>query len=559
MRLADRYYKTDCISYADMEQNCRIHLPERFNFGYDIVDQYARLDPKKLALLWCNDYNEERRFTFADMKKLSDRTANYFLSLGLKKGDVVMTTIKRRYQYWPITIALCKLGITIIPATYQLTEKDVTYRVNAASVKMIISVDEPDLTDAIEASCKNCPTLSYIALLDGKKRTGWLNFDEGVSQSSDVFSLDAESLPENKDIMLIYFTSGTTGMPKMAMHDYTYPLGHAMTAQYWHQTGEDDLHITVADTGWAKCSWGKIYGQWIVGTAQFVYDMEKFDAHKLAEKLEKYKVTSFCAPPTIYRFLIKSDLSKYDLSTLKHCATAGEPLNAEVYRQFLSQFHVRIYEGCGQTEGAPIFANWKFDPPMPGSLGKPNPLYSVSLLSDNGSMCDPGEDGEICIRVGEGKPIGLFLGYYRNETLTKECWHDGWYHTGDIAWMDEDGYYWFVGRSDDVIKSSGYRIGPFEMESALLTHPAVLESAISAAPDPIRGQIVKATIVLSKGYVPSDTLKKELQNHVKNITAPYKYPRIIEFVDELPKTLSGKIKRKQLRLEAEAKVHKFQQ
>ncbi len=558
MNLANRYYKTDCTSYEDMAQHCRIALPERFNFGYDVVDEYARLDPDKLALLWCDDHGRERRFSFADMKRYSDKAANAFRKLGLQKGDTVMLTVMRRYQYWYIAVALCKLGVVIIPATYQLQAKDIEYRVNAAEVKMAISVADPSLIAAYEEAAPKCPSLRILSLLDGEERDGWLDFDAAVEEASETFEKPTEAdLPKNEDPMLIYFTSGTTGMPKMALHDFAYPLGHAVTAHYWHQTDENDLHLTVADTGWAKCSWGKIYGQWIVGTAQFVYDMEKFDAEKLAEKLETYRVTSFCAPPTIYRFLIKMDLSRYDLSALRHAATAGEPLNAEVYRQFYKIFGVKIYEACGQTEGVPIFANWRFDEPMPGSMGKPNPLYRVALLNENGEVCEPGEDGEVCIRVGEGKPTGLFCGYYKDQARTDECWFDGWYHTGDTAWQDEEGLYWFIGRADDVIKSSGYRIGPFEVESALLTHPAVLESAISAAPDPVRGQIVQATIVLSNGYAPSEALKKELQQHVKHTTAPYKYPRMIEFVEALPKTLSGKIRRKQLREEAQKKAEAF--
>ena len=556
MKLADKYFYTSFDNYDNFAKWLKLDVPDGFNFGYDIVDVYAESEPDKLALLWCDDNGRERRFTFGELKRLTDKAANYFSSLGLKKGDMVMTTVKRRWHFWVINVALCKMGVTLVPATFQLTEKDFVYRINAAGVKMVLTVDEPHLTEAIEAARDKCPTLEYAALVDSKAREGWLDFDKGLEEAPESW----ERVPtNNSDIMLIYFTSGTTGMPKMVTQNMTYPIAHAVGAVYWHNTDDTDLHITVADTGWAKCSWGKIYGQWIAGTAQFVYDMEKFVPEKLAAMLEKYKVTSFCAPPTIYRFLIKTDLAHYDLSHIRRASTAGEPLNPEVYKQFLKLFGVKIYEGYGQTESTPIFANFKFDEPMPGSLGKPNPIYDITIMDEEENFCELGEDGEVCIKVSDGAPVGLFNGYYRDEERTSAVWHDGWYHTGDTVWQDEEGYYWFIGRADDVIKSSGYRIGPFEVESALMSHPSVLECAISAAPDPTRGQVVKATIVLAKGFKPSEELKKELQDHVKHTTAPYKYPRIVEFVDELPKTLSGKIRRKQLRQEAEEKARAFRE
>jgi len=557
MNLADRYIKTDFKNYEDFYANCRINVPGRFNFGFDVVDEYARLEPGKLALLWVDDSGAEKRFTFADIAALSNRAANLFASYGIKKGDTVLCTLKRRWHYWVINVALCKLGAVIIPATHQLTAHDVIYRVTAADVSAICSVNEPGIAEAIDEARADCPTLKTVFGMDGK-REGWEDFTGLLGGFSAEFPRPAgDAEPKNSDPSVIYFTSGTTGMPKMVEHNFTYPLGFIIGAKFWHGLDDDDLHVTVADTGWAKCSWGKLYGQWICGAAQFVYDMEKFVPEHLSAMLEKYRVTSFCAPPTIYRFMIKADLEKYDLSCLRHASTAGEPLNPEVYRKFYELFGVKIYEAYGQSETAPIFANFGFDEPMPGSLGKPSPMYKIALLNEDGSFCEEGEEGEVCISVENGTPVGLFSEYYRNPDQNAVTRVNGWYHTGDTAWRDESGYYWFVGRADDVIKSSGYRIGPFEVESALMTHPAVLECAISGAPDPVRGQIVKATVVLARGFQPSDALKKELQDHVKHATAPYKYPRIVEFTNELPKTISGKIKRKQLRLEAEEKAKAF--
>ncbi len=541
MNLLSRYIKEDFASYEDFKANFRIDVPERFNFAYDIVDEYARLEPDKTALVWCDDNGGERVFTFADISKLSNQAANFFQNHGIKKGDAVMLVLKRRWHYWAASMALCKLGAIMIPGTYLLTAKDLKYRLESAQTKMIVSIADKEVVEAIEGAKVDV----IRASVDGPV-PGFIDFTAEIAKCSETFEKPSD-LPDNDDPMLLYFTSGTTGMPKMVQQSFTYPLGHIVTARFWHNTGEDDLHITVADTGWAKCSWGKIYGQWIAGTAQFVYDMDSFVPEKLAEKLAKYRVTSFCAPPTVYRFLIKEDLSAYDLSALKHASTAGEPLNPEVYNQFKRQFGIGIREAFGQSESTPILGNFIFSPPRPGSIGKPNPMYKVLLLDERGKPAEVGEEGEIVIDTSNGKPVGLFDGYYMAKERTDACWYGDKYHTGDMAWMDEDGYFWFIGRGDDVIKSSGYRIGPFEVESALMEHPAVLECAISAAPDPTRGQVVKASVILARGYEPSDKLTKDLQNHVKRVTAPYKYPRIIEFVKELPKTVSGKIKRVQLR------------
>lgn len=559
MSLMDRYIDADYESYGDFVENCRLRVPKNFNFGFDIVDEYAKISPNKLAMVWVAEDGSDRFFTFQDISGLSNRAANLFASFGIKKGDMVLCTLKRRWQYWVVNVALCKLGAVIIPATHLLTAHDVEYRVNAADVSAIVSVNENAVAEAIDEARPNCPTLKTVFGVDGK-REGWEDFTALLDRFSPEFPRPTgQNAARNEDLSVMYFTSGTTGLPKMVVHDFTYPLGFIMGAKFWHCLDDGDLHLTVADTGWAKCSWGKIYGQWICGAALFVYDMEKFVPEKLSEMLSKYRVTSFCAPPTIYRFMIKADLEQYDLSCLKKASAAGEPLNPEVYKRFYELFGVKICEAYGQSETAPIFANFHFDEPMPGSLGRPSPMYKIALLDEEGHFCEEGEEGEVCISVENGTPVGLCREYYRNPRQNAETRYNGWYHTGDMAWKDEAGYYWFVGRADDVIKSSGYRIGPFEVESALMTHPAVLECAISGAPDPVRGQIVKATVVLARGYEPSEEMKKELQNHVKRTTAPYKYPRIVEFTKELPKTVSGKIKRKQLRLEAEAKAKAFRE
>ena len=542
--LADRYIRTDLTSQEDFEKNFTLTVPEHFHFAYDIVDEYARISPDKPALIWCGLTGEERRFSFGDISRLSDQAANVFYNAGLRKGDPVVIMLKRRWQYWVVAVGLLKVGCVLIPATAQLQKKDIAYRIQASSAKAVICVEEPDVQKHVMRAAEECDTLENIWTLG--ECGGMRNFDYELAQASTHWKKPAE-LPENDDIMLMYFTSGTTGMPKMAAHSWTYPIAQTVTAYYWHNVGDDDIHIAVADTGWAKAGWGKLYGQWICGATLFVYDFDRFIAADLLRMLEKYKVTAFCAPPTVYRFMIKEDMSQYDLSSLRWANCAGEPLNPEVYDRFLEYTGIKIHEGFGQSETTPLLMTSKWMEPKTGSTGRPSPAYNIALVDENGRDVEDGEEGEIVIRLDKGHPAGLFLGYHRNQEQTDAVFYDGLYHTGDMAWRDIDGYYNFIGRSDDVIKSSGYRIGPFEVESALMTHPAVLECAITAVPHPDRGQVVKATIVLTKGYVPSDELKKELQQHVKKVTAPYKYPRIVEFVTELPKTVSGKIQRKLIR------------
>lgn len=545
--------KENFDSYEDLYQNFKITVPGNFNFAFDIVDRIAEEKPDKTAMVWCDDKGREATFTFSQMKYYSDKTANFFRSHGIKKGDPVMLILKRRYEFWFCHLALHKLGAISIPATHLLTTKDIAYRCNAADIKMIVSVAESEVIQHIEEAEVKSPTLIVKALVDSD-REGWLNLNTELANVSGNFERPTGSdACVNEDIMLLYFTSGTTGMPKMVQHNFTYPLGHLMTAKYWQNVTDGGLHLTVADTGWAKAMWGKIYGQWICGAAVFVYDYDKFVPKNMLDVIIKHKVTSFCAPPTIYRFFIKEDLTKYDLSNLKYCSIAGEPLNPEVYNQFLKATGLKLMEGYGQTELTVTIATFPMMEPKPGSMGKPAPGYDIDLLDDEGNSCDVGDEGQIVIRTDKRKPFGMFDGYYRDSSLTGRVWHDDLYYTGDMAWKDEDGYFWFVGRADDLIKSSGYRIGPFEVESALLEHPAVLECAITAIPDPDRGQIVKATVVLSKNYTAGDDLVKELQEHVKKVTAPYKYPRIIEFVKELPKTISGKIRRVQIREQDEDK------
>lgn len=546
----DKYLsKIDFSSYQDFAENYKVNVPENFNFAYDVVDEIALKTPDKIAMVWCNDLGEEHIFTFADMKKYSDKAANFFQSAGIQKGDPVMLILKRRYEFWFCTLALNKIGAITIPATHLLSTKDIIYRNNAADIKMIVCVPEAEVVQHVKEAEPKSPTFKVKALV-GENREGWLNLSDGIESSSEVFVRPVgDQVSKNDDIMLLYFTSGTTGMPKMVNHNFIYPLGHILTAKYWQNVQDNGLHFTVADTGWAKSAWGKIYGQWLSGSAVMTFDFDKFIPKNLMDVIVKYKVTTFCAPPTIYRFLIKEDLSKFDLSALKYCVVAGEPLNPEVYKQFLDATGIRLMEGYGQTEMTVSLATYSWMEPKPGSMGRPSPGYAIDLVDEGGNPCEVGEEGQIVIYTDKSVPVGMFNGYYRDETLTKKVWHDGIYYTGDMAWRDEDGYYWFVGRADDVIKSSGYRIGPFEVESALMEHPAVLECAITAVPDPDRGQVVKATIILTKNYTASDELAKELQEHVKRVTAPYKYPRIVEFVSELPKTISGKIRRVQIREE----------
>ena len=549
MRVAEKFARMNYDSYEDFKQNFKINIPENFNYAFDVVDDYADNAPDQRALVWCNDQNEEKIFTFSEISKLSKKAANALKNLGINKGDKVLLMVKRRYQYWYLNPALCRLGAVIIPATNQLTEKDIKYRIQKAEVSLVIVANDKYLTDALLDLKNEMPDLK-IATISGKC-DGFIDFDEEVEKASDDFQRPTgEAAPKNDDLMLIYFTSGTTGMPKMVCHDFAYPLGHILTAGFWQDLKDTDLHLSLADTGWAKCSWGKLYGQWIMGAVVFVYDYEtKFQPLDMAKMIEKYKITTFCAPPTVFRFLIKEDLSNVDLSSLRATFNAGESLNPEVYRKWYDLTGIKLREGFGQTETPVIIASFPWFEPRAGSMGKPSPWLNARLLNTKGEFCEVGEEGEVCIDINNGIPAGVFKEYHNEAEMTSSVMFGGWYHTGDVAWFDEDGYYWFIGRSDDVIKSSGYRIGPFEVESALVEHPAVLETAITAVPDPVRGQIVKATVVLAKGYTPSEELKVELQQHVKRVTAPYKYPRIIEFVEELPKTVSGKIRRVQIRNE----------
>lgn len=537
--------RTEFDSYEDLKKNYKVICPDNFNFGYDVVDAWAEIEPEKKALLYCDDNGARDYYTFADIKRLSNQCANYFMSLGIKKGDKVMFMLKQRMEVWVVFVALHKIGAIGIPATYQLTPKDIVYRANSAEVKLICSVDDEELVSYIQSSLPNCKTVQNVAIVGSNIPEGWLDLRAGIASSSDVL----ERIPnESTDPMLIYFSSGTTGMPKMILHDYSYPLGHIITAKYWQHVVENGLHLTMADSGWAKFAWGKIYGQWICGTTLVAYDNEKFNAHNTLTLLQEIKLTTFCAPPTIFRFLIKEDISKYDLSSIKHCSIAGEPLNPEVFYKFRELTGLTLTEGFGQTETPVILANFDGFEIKPGSTGKPSPDYDVDIVDENGNSCEDGVVGNIVVRnLSSHRPYGLVKEYIGDADANARAFHHDFYSTGDMAWRDSDGYYWFVGRNDDVIKCSGYRIGPFEVESAIMTHPSVLECAVTAAPDPVRGQVVKATIVLAKGYTASEELKKEIQNHVKKVTAPYKYPRIVDFVDALPKTTSGKIMRASIR------------
>ncbi|KAA6326335.1 Acetyl-coenzyme A synthetase [termite gut metagenome] len=539
--------QTTFTSQEDFKENFKIIVPDNFNFAYDVVDVWATEQPDKNALYWTNDKDECRQFTFAEIKKYSDMTASYFQSLGIGRGDMVMLILKRRYEFWFGIVALHKLGAIVIPATHLLTKKDIVYRCVAADIKMIVAAGEDIVTKHVIEAMPESPSVKQLVSIGTNIPEGFKDFHKGI-ESAAPFVRPAQ-VNTNDDISLMYFTSGTTGHPKMVAHDYTYPLGHIVTAAYWHNLHKDSLHLTIADTGWGKAVWGKLYGQWIVGANVFVYDHEKFLPAEILKKIQDYRITSLCAPPTIFRFLIREDLSKYDLSSLKYCTIAGEALNPAVYENFKKLTGIKLMEGFGQTETTITVATFPWMEPKLGSMGVPNPEYDVDLIDNDGRSVEAGEQGQIVVRTHKERPIGLFKEYYRDAKLTKENWHNDIYYTGDVAWKDEDGYYWFVGRADDVIKSSGYRIGPFEVESALMTHPAVVECAITGVPDEVRGQVVKATIVLSKEYKPraDKELIIELQDHVKKVTAPYKYPRIIEFVEELPKTISGKIRRVEIR------------
>ena len=539
--------KTQFSSQEDFKKNFKIKVPENFNFGYDVVDAWAAEQPDKLAMLWTNDKGVCIRYTFADMKRYTDQTASYFQSLGIGRGDKVMLILKRRYEFWYSILALHKLGAVVIPATHLLTKKDIVYRCKAATIKMIVAAGEDVIIQHILDALPACPSVEKVVSIGPNIPEGFEDFHEGLEHAAPFVRPSLANT--NDDISLMYFTSGTTGEPKMVAHDFTYPLGHIATGCFWHNLHEGSLHLTIADTGWGKAVWGKLYGQMIAGATIFVYDHEKFTPADILQKIQDYHITSLCAPPTIYRFLIREDTSKYDLSSLEYCTTAGEALNYSVYETFKKITGIRLMEGFGQTETTLTLATFPWMEPKPGSMGVPNPQYDIDLIKPDGRKAEDGEQGQIVIHTSNHKPLGLFKEYYRAPELTEKAWHDGLYYTGDVAWRDEDGYYWFVGRADDVIKSSGYRIGPFEVESALMTHPAVVECAITGVPDEIRGQVVKATIVLAKEYRGKEgpELIKEIQNHVKRVTAPYKYPRVIEFVDELPKTISGKVRRVEIR------------
>ncbi len=541
-------YKKFIVTEKD-EKGCLKNISfkneDKFNFAFDVVDELAKKCPNKNAMYYVSNDKKEKTFTFADISRYSSMTANYFESLGIKKGDRVMLVLKRHYQFWFSILALHKIGAIVIPATNLLVEHDFEYRFKAAGVSAIVCTADGDVAHQVDLGAANCPELKTKILVGGK-REGWNDFNEELPRYSDVYERRPDTAAGD-DTMLMFFTSGTTGYPKIAAHSHKYPLGHFITAKYWHNVNPDGIHFTISDTGWGKALWGKLYGQWLCEAAIFVYDFDKFHADDILPMFAKYHITTFCAPPTMYRFFIKEDLSQYDLSSLEYCTVAGEALNPEVYEQWKKATGLQLMEGFGQTETTLTIANLRGMTPKPGSMGKPSPMYNVDIVDAEGKSVGVGETGEIVIRTDKGNPCGLFRGYYRDDEKTKEVWYDGMYHTCDTAWKDEDGYFWYVGRVDDVIKSSGYRIGPFEIESVIMELPYVLECAITPVPDPIRGQVVKASIVLVKNKEASDELKKEIQDYVKTHTAPYKYPRVVEFMDELPKTISGKIRRVELR------------
>ena len=558
--------RTEFADYNDFFENYKINVPENFNFGYDVVDYLAEKTPDAKAIVWCNDNGEELTLTFKDVKERTDRAAAFFMKKGIKRGDFVMLILQRRYEFWITIVALHKIGASVIPATHMLTTEDIVYRCNAAGIKTVFAVHDRQIFDYIEEAQKQSPSLKTligvapfgidVGLDDDflAAHPKWSDFTKGVNEVSQAdldafYSLKREDVSKNDDIMLSYFTSGTTSHPKLVSHNFLYPLGHIVTASYWQQVKKGGLHLTVADTGWGKAVWGKLYGQWIAECCVFIYDYHaKFKPVDLMDQIQKHHITSFCAPPTIYRFLIQEDLTKYDFSSCEHWSTAGEPLSDEVFNKWKEITGKEIHEGFGQTETTLSLFNYGNEKIKPGSLGKSAPYYNVTLLDEEGNKVQDGEIGEIVVELKDGHTFpGLFTTYFGDPEKTKSVMHDGYYHTGDNAWRDEDGYFWFTGRNDDVIKCSGYRIGTFEVESVLMQHPAVVECAVTGAPDPVRGQVVKATIILAKGYEPSDELVKDIQNFVKKTTAPYKYPRIVDFVDSLPKTISGKIKRKDIK------------
>lgn len=539
--------KTEFDSYEDFMENFAVKVPENFNFGYDIVDAWATEEPGRRALTWTNPASEEHNYTFADMKEMSDRTASFLSSLGIGRGDRVMLMMKRRRQWWPTMVAITKLGATAVPATHLLTAADIEYRCNKAGIKAIIAAGDSIITRHVSEAMPHCPTVKILVSTGPSVPPGWRDLDKEAEKAAPF--VRPEKVNENSDISLIYFTSGTTGEPKMVAHDFTYPLGHIITARCWHDLKGTDRHLTIADTGWGKAVWGKLYGQWITGSDVFVYDYDKFVPADILNILSKYRITTFCAPPTIFRFLIREDVKAYDLSSLRHCTIAGEALNPSVFEEWKRLTGISLKEGFGQTETTLTVATYPWVEPRPGSMGVRGPQYDIDLVDSDGNPVEDGEEGEIIIHIDRKRPVGLFKCYLDDPQETSKAMRDGVYHTGDVACRDKDGYYWFVGRIDDVIKSSGYRIGPFEVENALMSHPAVVECAVTGVPDDIRGQVVKATIVLAKEWRDRnpEQLACEIQNHVKQTTAPYKYPRVVEFVDSLPKTISGKIRRVALR------------
>lgn len=554
-------HRDNFATLEDLSRNYKITYPDTFNFAYDVLDVIAQKTPEKLAMLWVSNDNEPRRFTFSDMSRLSNKAANFFSSKGIRKGDFVMLVLKRGYEFWYCMMGLHKIGAVAVQATHLLTAKDYVYRINSGGIKMILMTGDENCTEHLDEALDQYETLKLRAVTQGKKVPGWIDFDTEFEAQSDIWTRPSgEQDTKVTDIMTMSFSSGTTGYPKMVLHDYSYPLGHLMTGVFWHRVEDGGLHFTISDTGWLKSLWGKMYGQWLGESAILTYDFEKFSAPDILSKLAEYKVTTFCAPPTMYRFMIKEDFSPYDFSGLKHCCTAGEALNPEVYSQWLKNTGLKIFEGFGQTETTLVCGTlFPWMQPRLGSMGLQTPGCNVIIADEDGNEVPSGVNGEICIRTGEtsgGKPLGVFKGYFKDKAATDKAWHDGLYHTGDTAYRDEMGFLWYVGRVDDVIKSSGYRIGPFEVESALMEHPAVMECAVTGVPDPDRGFAVKATVVLCKGYEGSPELTKELQNHVKKVTAPYKYPRIIEYVTELPKTISGKIRRVEIRQKDSAATNK---
>ena len=538
-------------SLQDAKENFKLTYPADFNFAYDVLDKMAEETPEKLAMLWVDNDGADKYITFADMARYSDKAANLFKSLGIKKGDFVLLVLKRSYLFWYCMMGLHKLGAVAVQATHLLTAKDYKYRCNAAGIKMAVITGDGDCTMHLDEALAECPTLTVKAVTKGKSAgEGWIDFDAALEAASEDWTRptgDEGTLAT--DMMIMSFSSGTTGYPKMVAHDYTYPLGHIMTGVFWHRVLDNGLHFTISDTGWLKSLWGKMYGQWLGGSAVFTYDFEKFNAADILRMIEKYKVTTFCAPPTMYRFMLLEDMPSYDLSALVHCCTAGEALNPDIFASWQSYTGLRIYEGFGQTETTVCCGVlYPHSEPKPGAMGLPIPGYDLFVADEDGNPAAPGVTGEICVRATpDNRPCGVFMGYYKNEEDTAKSWRNNLFHTGDMAYADEQGFLWYVGRGDDIIKSSGYRIGPFEVESVLQEHPAVLEVAVTGVPDPLRGFNVKATIVLAKGYEPSDALIKEIQNHVKTNTAPYKYPRVVEFVDALPRTVSGKIRRVEIR------------